>query len=319
MENLFENLFRWAKRHDENFVTETFAFVLNYLLDHELETGLGLVRWLSFGEEAEARVTQSRPQVTLQFRTDDGVPDIRITANDMVALVEVKKGSGLGTTQLERYRKILAVEKPQVKRLILLTLYPVEFQSNAERPDRHVTWHQVARWLKENAKIKDVVARFLIDQFTSFLERQRMAIQQVGKEYVSGMEAYARLAAMICQALDGAGIQIYKKPRGGTRFWVCYVGSKKCRPYCVKIRFDKPTLIRFEFVKMKHDPAKLSEGEWQLWKRRRPCRLLNLDDAFFESEAQDQLMRLRHFFEESLQAAQSICVAGQAELKPDMA
>jgi hypothetical protein len=318
MENLFANLFRWAKRHDENFVTETFAFVLNYLLDNERETGLGLLRWLCFGEEPETSFTQSRPQVTLQFRTDDGVPDIRITTSDMVALVEVKKGSGLGKTQLERYRKILADEKAQVKRLILLTLYPVEFRSNAERPDRHVTWHQVARWLKEHATIKDPVARFLIDQFTSFLERQRMAIQHVGKEYVTGMEAYARLVAMIRQALDGAGIQIYKKPRGGTRFWVCYVGSKQSRPYCVKIRFAKPTIIRFEFVKMKHDPAKLGEGEWHMWKHR-PCRLLHLDDAFFESEAQDQSLRLRRFFEESLQAAQGVCVASQPEAKPGVA
>ncbi|HEX3151378.1 MAG TPA: hypothetical protein VHR66_25085 [Gemmataceae bacterium] len=59
-----------------------------------------------------------------------------------------------------------------------------------------------------DSKIEDAVARFLIDQFTTFLERQRMAIQHVGKEYVTGMEAYARLVALIRQALDRAGIPI---------------------------------------------------------------------------------------------------------------
>lgn len=308
MENLFANLFRWAHRQDENFVTEAFAFVVNYLLDHEPSTGIALLQWLCFGEDAADMFQSGRPQVVLQFPTEEGVPDIKIIADDLMALVEVKKGSGLGKRQLERYRAILNGQQAETKRLILLTHFPVEFGRGGERPDRHVTWHQVARWLQDHSKVPDSVSSFLISQFTGFLERQRMAIQHVGKEYVSGMEAYVRLVTMIERALDVAGISIYKRPRAGKGFWVCYVGSKTSRPFCVRIRYKKPTQVCFEFVKMKPDPAKEKSDDWQLVNRKL-CRTFEMDEGFFEAEAQEQMMRLRTFFTESYAAAQQLCPA----------
>lgn len=303
MDNLFSNLFRWARRQDENFLTEAFSFMVNHLLDHEREAGIRLLRWLCFGVGETGVFGDERPEVSLQFRTDDGVPDIKVASPGVVVLVEVKKGSGLGKRQLERYRSILSKATTETKRLVLLTHHPVEFKEDAEKPDRHVTWHEVGRWLTANASPGHPVSAFLVEQFTAFLEQQRMAVQHVGKEYVAGMEAYIRLVTMIDRALDIAQIPTYKRPRAGKGFWVFYVGSKTKRLYCVRIKYRKPTDVRFEFFKMKCDKERFAEqDDWKLAKDK-PYRVLELDGTFFESDAQEQLMKLKTFFHESHEAA----------------
>ena len=106
MENLFVSLHKWAHRQDENFVTQAFIFLINHLLDHEETVGSELVKWLCFGSTVPPSSIDGRPSVTGQFRTEVGIPDIKIEYNRVFCLIEVKKGSRLGHDQLERYRII---------------------------------------------------------------------------------------------------------------------------------------------------------------------------------------------------------------------
>ncbi len=47
--NLFVRLHKWAVRQDENFLTETFAYLLEYLIENEPEAACELVARLTGG------------------------------------------------------------------------------------------------------------------------------------------------------------------------------------------------------------------------------------------------------------------------------
>ena len=47
--NLLVNLHKWASKQDENFTTEAFVFLLNYLLDHEPEIAVNVLRKMTDG------------------------------------------------------------------------------------------------------------------------------------------------------------------------------------------------------------------------------------------------------------------------------
>ena len=118
--NLFSSLYRWARRQDENFTTEGFTWLLGYLVREEPEAGRAIVSWVCLGNCHHP--LREPVLITTQQITPDGKPDIRIDANELVALVEVKKGSGLSKDQLPRYRAALnRMKGDRRRRLILLT------------------------------------------------------------------------------------------------------------------------------------------------------------------------------------------------------
>lgn len=138
-DNLFTCLFQWARRQDENFVTEAFAYLLFYLCRHDWGTTQGFVQRLCFGNEGGYQV-RGPPAISTQVREAEGQPDIQLCWPDAFVLVEVKKGSGVGAAQVQRYREILNRSAAAVKRLVLLTLLPFEAGPDGHRPDEHLYW-----------------------------------------------------------------------------------------------------------------------------------------------------------------------------------
>jgi|GEM_PF-4532482 len=311
MSSLFGNLSRWARRQKENFVTEAFGYLANYLLEHEQRTGQELLKWLCCGEAAASDIFPiTNAQVILQSHTDHGKPDIEIAADDLAAFIEVKKDAKPGPRQLDRYRLSLDAKSANRKYLILLAHFPNELHQGSEQSDRGITWHEVAKWLDERTELQDPVAIYLVRQFVDFLKEERMAIQHVGREYVLGMEAYVRLVTMIDRALIDAEIPMYKRPRVWKDNWICYVGSRSSRPFCIKIRFKNPTQICFEFFASNLAPGKQLPDDWHLGKSK-PYRVFKLTDSFFAVEAQEQSLQLQTFFKESYEAAKQLCAADQ--------
>ncbi len=231
---------------------------------------------------------------------------MKVETDSVLVFIEVKKGSGLGHRQLERYRGILESSKHATKNLILLTLYQVEFDERSERPDRQLTWHDVGEYLRNYSEFSNPVSQFLVQQFIEFLEQQRMSVQRVERDYISGMQAYVRLVTMIDHAVDVAEIAKYKRPRNAKGFWIFYVGSTKSRDYSIRFYYEEPTKLRFEFYNKRHDPEQLDS--YPAWNAggKSPHRIMELDEEFFGLDAQRQLGVLAEFFRSSYAEAKRL-------------
>ena len=102
--NLLFKLHRWAtlKHQDENFTTEAFAHLLEYLLKHAPDSGLELFgvltgftkpSWLSSDECKDVMVRTHR-------RIGQKRPDIDISGKDFRIFVEVKVDAAVECGQL---------------------------------------------------------------------------------------------------------------------------------------------------------------------------------------------------------------------------
>jgi len=215
LSNLFKDLSRHLSERHEDFLTNSFVYLLNYLLDNEKPLGIALLNFVCvknsefvFSEVEEVVITTQKP-------TSEGTPDIEIKSIDKWIYVEVKHDSGLGIKQIERYRKALENERMPVKKIVLLTKFSLDFEESKEEgaPDKHIRWYQIHRYLEE-LKPRGEVGKFLINQFIGFLEGKQMAIQRVGWEYTNGIRAFLNLVNMIGIAIEDLGIKIYQKTAG---------------------------------------------------------------------------------------------------------
>ena len=114
--NLLVKLQRWArlKQQDENFCTEAFAHLLEYLFKHDPHSGLKLLgvltgwkrgRWLS--EEEWETV-----EFDTQYQTEhEGRPDIKIAGEEFSIYVEAKVDAPVENSQLKKYQKALGKEE----------------------------------------------------------------------------------------------------------------------------------------------------------------------------------------------------------------
>lgn len=167
MSDLYSSLFKWAHRQDENFLTDAFAFILKRLLASEPELGRQFVMWMCFGKEQQTGFV-GELKVATQTTIKEGRPDIWIRGENSLALVEVKKGSGLGDRQMERYREILEKSNATHCRLVLLTHYTVDFGDDDVKPDISVRWGEVATQLNQIPAVCPIT-KFLIGEFITFL------------------------------------------------------------------------------------------------------------------------------------------------------
>ena len=76
--NLLINLHRWAFRQDENYTTESFVHLLNYLLMDEPKIAIRILRKMT-GDFLRLKIREvANVQIISQAITDSGRPDIEI-------------------------------------------------------------------------------------------------------------------------------------------------------------------------------------------------------------------------------------------------
>jgi hypothetical protein len=179
--NIFSVLSKCDSAHPENYLTESFVFLLNSLLERDRSTAIEILNKLcvinnefSFGQDEEI-------SITTQEVTEQGRPDIKISSVDKLIYIEVKQDSPLGYQQVERYTDALNASTATIKHVILLTRFSIELEEK-EKPYKHSLWHQVHEWLL-NANIHDSVSNYLRDEFNSFLKEKQMTIEKVGWEF----------------------------------------------------------------------------------------------------------------------------------------
>lgn len=111
--NLLVLLYRLAYRQQENFATESFAHLLQQLIDREPLAAARVLDWLTdhelyFSRRSSGGLLSVRTQ---DYTYENGIPDIRIESDDVDVIVEVKLGGDLTFEQVEAYSKELSRER----------------------------------------------------------------------------------------------------------------------------------------------------------------------------------------------------------------
>lgn len=209
-ENIFSALAKYNSACDENYLTEAFVFVLNHLLNEDREHGLGILSLLCINGEDFAFDRDEIISISTQEVTQYGTPDIKISSPNKLIYVEVKHDSGLERTQIDRYNKALELSNAEIKHVVLLTRFSVDFAEEAAKPYKHVRWYEIYNWLS-TIKPSGRISAYLVQSLMSFLEDKQMSIQKVSWEYINGVRAFVNLINMIEVAIQAASLTIHQK------------------------------------------------------------------------------------------------------------
>lgn len=242
MTNLFKDLSKHLSERHEDFLTNSFVYLLNYLLENEKPLAIEFLNFICTKNSEFTFKEGEKVVITTQKPTEEGTPDIEIKSDDKCIYVEVKHDSGLRQKQIERYKKALRNERAVIKKIVLLTRFSVDLEETIEErvPDRHIRWYQIHKYL-ENIEVKDRIGKFLNDEFKKFLEEKQMAIQKVGWEYGNGIRALNNLIEMIGVAVEELGIKKWKT--AGWEWKGYYVEDNS---QFVGIDYNEPDAVYYE-------------------------------------------------------------------------
>ncbi len=258
-ENIFSALAKYNSAIDENYLTESFVFVINTLLRQEHPIGIEILNQLCTNNDDFCFDTNEAISVSTQETTEQGTPDIKISSPDKLIYIEVKHDSPVDPEQLKRYKKQLDSLSAGIKRLILLTKFSIDLSEHQGIPDKRVRWCEVYNWLA-NAKAQESVTAYLIEQFKSFLEVKQMSIQRVGWEYINGIPALNNLIDMIEEAIKAAGIPFSRTSKKAYAW--DYKGFYMVDgEFWCGILYNEPEVIRFQIADRKSFDSKLVDKD----------------------------------------------------------
>lgn len=313
--NLLVKLHKWAVRQDENFLTESFAHLLQHLLDHEPVAAVQLAARLTGGliqlPPEHARQLELRTQVV----ADEGRPDLELRTADQLAVVEVKSESPPNADQLSRYQQRLRLSGMKATTLVLLTRYPAVLEEGAAQPDLFLRWYQVADWIDQESKryTFQAVSKYLADQFLGFLHVRNMIMGQVTWELPGGIRALCTLTDMLYEAASACGLQ--------AQIWGSreYMGvNLEGRRFWWGVSYSRPELLTFStnYARVDKDAAdRLGSGTTYEWGSepgfgwRRELSLDSEDVHFFARSKASQLQFLETFLRECLDLVGKVMVA----------
>jgi hypothetical protein len=244
--NIFLSLAKYADRQTENFLTESFVYLLNVLLEQEPSLAQHMIQNLC-GDKCKSWFSLSKNiVVTSQITIDTGRPDILIELDKTkVIFIEVKHDSHLGWAQLERYMSHLNNGHYEEKQLVLLTRsrHSIQETTLPQSEFHHVCWYEISGWLSEE-RFADPVAKHLVNQFLEFLRQKEMTMEKVNWEYMEGVPAMINLANMLYTAIAEALPEEKWRRTAGWNWIGYYIGSNP--PVFTGIRYHNPLIITFE-------------------------------------------------------------------------
>jgi len=305
-ENIFSALAKYNSAIDENYLTESFVFIINALLQQERPLGFEILTQLCVKNNEFSFDIGEDVSISTQETTEQGRPDIKVSSPDKLIYIEVKDYSPVVPEQLKRYKKALESSSATIKRLILLTRFPVDFSEHKGIPDKHVRWFEVYNWLVDvKEKAQDPVSVYLIKSFMSFLEVKRMSIEKVGWEYIDGVPAFNNLINMIEAAIQGASLHVHQKSAAWSSkaFWL---ENKKL--WC-GIYYNAPLVVVFKaFNKEDLDVGRVGMPSYPVKKALRSIWFqLRLEDIhFFALDKDRQLEEIIKFIKTAYAEAQQM-------------
>jgi hypothetical protein len=300
---LLTNLHRLASGQDENFITETFVYVLRILISNEPKAASLILRAITDGFINVSTDEINSVDIKTQVTTESGKPDISISTDDHLVYIEVKVDSGFGHCQLERYRSQLQRSGIINTKLITLTRYQFIDYPSCEAPDFSLRWH-ILPDLLSNLTIKDKVTLYVISEFINLLRIRGLAMEKVGWEIISGVKSFIALIDMIAEALAAKKVSIHRN--SPAQDWRGYYLENKT--FFIGIYYDTPELVvlNTEVTLSGKAPkevtlGKLTGGGW-----RNELDLTSEDVHFFARSRASQVQCLERFIEESLKYGKSL-------------
>jgi hypothetical protein len=242
--NVFSALSTYSYSEEENYLTESFVFLLRLLLDRLPDDGLlflnQIIGPLPLHDITQPKLTVIRTQSSYEL----GRPDIEIKeAEDTLILIEIKHDSLIGCGQLEKYLKELRLSQCKNVQLVLLT----RSRSSANETTltsadyKHICWYDIYNWL-EDLSNRDEVSQYFIHDFMKFLEEKNMNLKKVTWEYIHGVDDLLNLTGMMEVAAKEAMPGVAFKRTGGWSWRGFYLDST----YFFGFRFNRPLIIVFE-------------------------------------------------------------------------
>jgi hypothetical protein len=243
--NIFLSLAKYAERQEENFLTESFVYLLNLMIERECLLATAFLQKLC-SEKCKLWFSPlNKVSISTQMTIDTGRPDIIITPDiNKIIFIEVKHDSHLGRLQLERYKSYLDSSKYAERQLVLLTRSRHSIQETTLTQEffHHVCWYEISGWLSD-LKITDPVVNYIIHQFLEFLGEKEMTMEKVEWEYMDGVPAMVRLANMLYTAISETLPEEKCGRTAGWNWMGYYVGDN---PLFIGFRYNAPLMIVFE-------------------------------------------------------------------------
>lgn len=311
MKNIFSVLAKYSLPQDENYLTEAFVFLINCLLNRDRRAGIEILTKLCVEKDEFSFTADENISVSTQYVTEMGTPDIKVSTEDKLIYIEVKDYSPVNTKQLRGYRNALELSDRPIKKLILLTRFPVDNTEHKGLPDRQICWFEVNNWLA-SLQTREPVSAYMVDSFKSFLEDKKMVIDKVGWEYITGVPAFNNLINMIEVAIKSVEIPFYKTyPRAAAwdskGFWL---ENKK---YYCGVYYNAPLTVIFKALHKKNlNPGNVASPSYpikeafaSMWF------MLQLEDVhFFALDKDRQLEEITKFISTAHQEAEQMRVKG---------
>ena len=294
-DNFFFNLHRLATSQDENFITESLAFLLRYMITNELEAGKSLLSSITCNRLNVSLHELVTVDVKTQVSTEEGKPDVVISTDDHLIFLEVKVDSSFGHRQLERYRNQLQKSGYLNTSLLVLTRYSFDQNIHSIIPDFCFRWHNLIDWLT-NLKLNDNISNFFCKQFIEFLTMRGIAMGKVGWELVEGVKHAQALIDMIYEALIAKGITVRSSAAWNWKGF--YIEEKK---FFIGMYYSHPNMFRFNteiVLSIVPDNVTLGIIEGGRWQN--DLDLTSEEVHFFARSKASQIQRLERFIEESL-------------------
>jgi len=291
---LLSNLHRLASGQDENFITESFAYLLRHLISAEPSAAIVLLSRITNGILDLASDELIMVDIKTQVVTDFGKPDIEIRTNRHLIFIEVKVDSGFGDCQLERYRNHLNDSGCTITSLIALTRYPF---INDQNCNFSLRWHNIADFLSE-IRVTNEVTSFIIQQFIELLNSRGLAMEKVGWELISGVRSLQVLTDLIAEALAAMKVATHR----GSAAWEWrgfYIEGGK---FFIGVYFVDPNLVvlNTEVPLSRKAPKEALVGSFQDGGWSNQLDLTSEDVHFFARTKASQIQCLENFIERSL-------------------
>ncbi|MBU0534124.1 MAG: PD-(D/E)XK nuclease family protein [Candidatus Omnitrophica bacterium] len=250
-QNIFVALSKYNSAVDENYLTESFVFLLNSLLKHDPSACLDILRKLCVENNEFNFYDDEAISITTQKSTEKGRPDITISAPGKKIYIEVKHDSGLGYQQIERYKAALEQSKASIRKVILLTRFAIDLDEEQGKPDKHVRWFEIYNWLLK-VKVDSSINKYLIENFLKFLEVKKMSMQKITSEYINGIPVFRNLINMLGVAIESQKLKV--EASGGWR-WMGFYFDKNNENFC-GVYYDNLSRIEFDYHCKKKDVRK---------------------------------------------------------------
>jgi hypothetical protein len=243
--NLYKSLSKYGSREEENFLTESFVFLIKTLVERNPTGSVIFLNDLCGLCEKIDITDLDLFSISTQVVLEKGRPDIEIRFGSAALIfIEVKHDAVLGDRQLEYYKEKLEESAIPKKRLVLLTRSLASARETTLKTDEfhHICWYDVHNWLanlKDNSD--DQVGNFLVEQFLIFLEDKQMSLEQIKWEYINGVPALVAFGNLLEVALIEAIPDVKLKKNAG---WT-WRGFGFENIWC-GIRFDNPLILVYE-------------------------------------------------------------------------